>query len=168
MSNFLKPEAISGFPEWLPEERILEQKILDIIRDNFEKYGFSPIETSAVEKTAMLIAKGSNDREIYTLGRLSNYSGDNDQNLALHFDLTVPLARYVAQNYSLLNFPFRRYQIQKVWRGERPQSGRYREFYQCDIDVVGDKDLPLLVDAEMPSVIYQIFKQSKFIRNNRK
>ncbi|KKR37901.1 MAG: Histidine-tRNA ligase [Parcubacteria group bacterium GW2011_GWF2_40_10] len=164
---------ISGFPEWLPEERILEQKILDIIRDNFEKYGFSPIETSAVEKTAMLIAKGSNDREIYTLGRLSNYSGDNDQNLALHFDLTVPLARYVAQNYSLLNFPFRRYQIQKVWRGERPQSGRYREFYQCDIDVVGDKDLPLLVDAEMPSVIYQIFKQmniGKFMIgvNNRK
>jgi len=159
MNNFLKPEPISGFPEWLPEERILEQKILDIIRDNFEKYGFSPIETSAVEKTAMLIAKGSNDREIYTLGRLSNYSGDNDQNLALHFDLTVPLARYVVQNYSLLSFPFRRYQIQKVWRGERPQSGRYREFYQCDIDAVGDKDLPLLVDAEMPSVIYQIFKQ---------
>ena len=173
MSNFLKPEPISGFPEWLPEERILEQKILDIIRDNFEKYGFSPIETSAVEKTAMLIAKGSNDREIYTLGRLSNYSGDNDQNLALHFDLTVPLARYVVQNYSLLSFPFRRYQIQKVWRGERPQSGRYREFYQCDIDVVGDKDLPLLVDAEMPSVIYQIFKQmniGKFMIgvNNRK
>lgn len=159
MNNFLKPEAISGFPEWLPEERILEQSILDMIRDNFEKYGFVPIETSAVEKTAMLIAKGSNDREIYTLGRLSNYSGDNDQNLALHFDLTVPLARYVVQNYSLLNFPFRRYQIQKVWRGERPQSGRYREFYQCDIDVVGDKDLPLLVDAEMPSIIYQIFKQ---------
>jgi len=93
--------------------------------------------------------------------------------LALHFDLTVPLARYVVQNYSLLSFPFRRYQIQKVWRGERPQSGRYREFYQCDIDVVGDKDLPLLVDAEMPSVIYQIFKQmdiGKFMIgvNNRK
>ena len=173
MSNFLKPEAISGFPEWLPEERILEQGILDMIRYNFEKYGFAPIETSAVEKTAMLIAKGSNDREIYTLGRLSNYSGDNDQNLALHFDLTVPLARYVAQNYGLLSFPFRRYQIQKVWRGERPQSGRYREFYQCDIDVVGDRDLPLLVDAEMPSVIYQIFKQmniGKFMIgvNNRK
>ena len=147
MSNFLKPEAISGFPEWLPEERILEQSILDMIRENFEKYGFVPIETSAVEKTAMLIAKGSNDREIYTLGRLSNYSGDNDQNLALHFDLTVPLARYVVQNYGLLSFPFRRYQIQKVWRGERPQSGRFREFYQCDIDVVGDRELPLLVDG---------------------
>ena len=173
MNNFLKPEAISGFPEWLPEERILEQNILDMIRNNFEKYGFVPIETSAVEKTAMLIAKGSNDREIYTLGRLSNYSGDNDSNMALHFDLTVPLARYVVQNYGLLSFPFRRYQIQKVWRGERPQSGRYREFYQCDIDVVGDRDLPLLVDAEMPSVIYQIFKQmniGKFIIgvNNRK
>ncbi|KKR45067.1 MAG: Histidine-tRNA ligase [Parcubacteria group bacterium GW2011_GWA1_40_21] len=168
MSNFLKPEAISGFPEWLPEERILEQSILDMIRENFEKYGFVPIETSAVEKTAMLIAKGSNDREIYTLGRLSNYSGDNDQNLALHFDLTVPLARYVVQNYGLLSFPFRRYQIQKVWRGERPQSGRFREFYQCDIDVVGDRELPLLVDAEMPSVIYQIFKQmniGKFMIN---
>lgn len=159
MDKFLKPEAISGFPEWLPEERILEQKILDMIRDSFEKYGFAPIETSAVEKTVMLTAKGSNDREIYTLGRLSNYSGDNDQNLALHFDLTVPLARYVAQNHNLLTFPFRRYQIQKVWRGERPQSGRFREFYQCDIDVVGDRELPLFVDAEMPSIIYQIFKQ---------
>lgn len=173
MSNFLKPEAISGFPEWLPEEKILEQEILDLIRINFEKYGFAPIETSAVEKTAMLIAKGSNDREIYTLGRLSNYSGDNDQNLALHFDLTVPLARYVVQNHNLLTFPFRRYQIQKVWRGERPQSGRFREFYQCDIDVVGDKELPLMVDAEMPSVIYQIFKQmniGNFVinLNNRK
>lgn len=173
MSNFLKPEPISGFPEWLPEERILEQKLLDTIRNGFEKYGFSPIETSAVEKTAMLIAKGSNDREIYTLGRLSNYSGDGDSNMALHFDLTVPLARYVAQNYSLLTFPFRRYQIQKVWRGERPQSGRFREFYQCDIDVIGDKDLPLLADAEMPSVIYQIFKEMNIGRfvinlNNRK
>lgn len=173
MSNFLKPEPISGFPEWLPEERILEQKLLDMIRNGFERYGFSPIETSAVEKTAMLIAKGSNDREIYTLGRLSKYSGDGDANMALHFDLTVPLARYVVQNYNLLTFPFRRYQIQKVWRGERPQSGRFREFYQCDIDVVGDKDLPLLVDAEMPSVIYQIFKEmniGNFVinLNNRK
>lgn len=173
MNNFLKPEPISGFPEWLPEERILEQKLLDTIRNGFEKYGFSPIETSAVEKTAMLIAKGSNDREIYTLGRLSDYSGDNDANMALHFDLTVPLARYVVQNQNQLTFPFRRYQIQKVWRGERPQSGRFREFYQCDIDVVGDKDLPLLVDAEMPSVIYQIFKEmniGNFVinLNNRK
>lgn len=173
MNNFLKPEPISGFPEWLPEERILEQKLLDTIRNGFERYGFSPIETSAVEKTAMLIAKGSNDREIYTLGRLSNYSGDGDSNMALHFDLTVPLARYVVQNQNLLAFPFRRYQIQKVWRGERPQSGRFREFYQCDIDVVGDKELPLMVDAEMPSVIYQIFKEmniGSFVinLNNRK
>lgn len=152
------PKPISGFPEWLPQERILEQKLMDIIRFNFERHGFVPIETSAVERTEILSAKGGNDKEIYTIKRLAGDEGD-DSNLALHFDLTVPLARYVAQNYSQLFFPFRRYQIQKVWRGERPQSGRFREFYQCDIDAIGDGELSLLTDAEMPSIIFRIFKE---------
>lgn len=169
----INPKPIGGFPEWLPEEKILELRLLDIIRSNFERYGFSPIETSAVERTEVLTAKGGNDREIYAIKRLAAEEDDDGKNIALHFDLTVPLARYVAQNYSKLAFPFRRYQIQKVWRGERPQSGRYREFYQCDIDVIGDGELSLFTDAEMPSIIYSIFRQMEIgpfvIRvNNRK
>lgn len=116
------PKPISGFPEWLPEEKIIEQRLLDIIRTNFDLYGFSPIETSAVERIEVLSAKGGNDKEIYGLTRVKAEEGDESRELALHFDLTVPLARYVAQNYAKLSFPFRRSQIQKVWRGERPQS----------------------------------------------
>jgi len=156
----IQPQSISGFPEWLPEEKIIEQKMIDIIRAAYEKFGFSPIETAAVEKVDILRAKGGNDKEIYCLSRLAGAEeGEDGKELALHFDLTVPLARYVAQNYSNLPFPFRRYQIQKVWRGERPQSGRFREFYQCDIDIIGDGELSLLSDAEIPSIIYSIFKQ---------
>ena len=171
--TIITPKPISGFPEWLPEEKILELRLLDIIRSNFERYGFSPIETSAVERTEVLTAKGGNDREIYAINRLVAVDDEEGRNLALHFDLTVPLARYVAQNFSKIAFPFRRYQIQKVWRGERPQSGRYREFYQCDIDVIGDGELSLFTDAEIPSVIYSIFRQMEIgpfvIRiNNRK
>lgn len=169
----ITPKSISGFPEWLPEEKILELRLLDIIRSNFELFGFSPIETPAVERTEVLTAKGGNDREIYKISRLIAEEDEEGRDLALHFDLTVPLARYVVQNYSKIAFPFRRYQIQKVWRGERPQSGRFREFYQCDIDVIGDGELSLFTDAEMPSVIYNIFRQMEigpFIIkiNNRK
>lgn len=153
----ITPQPISGFPEWLPEEKIVEQRLLEIIRTNFERYGFSPIETSAVERREVLIAKGGNDKEIYGLTRMAAEEGDESKEIALHFDLTVPLARFVAQNYGKLSFPFRRSQIQKVWRGERPQSGRYREFYQCDIDVIGDGELSLFTDAEIPSIIYGIF-----------
>lgn len=159
MSNNRTSKIISGFPEWLPKERLLEQKLLDIIRSNFERFGFTSIETSAIERVETLTAKGVSDKEIYGLRRLAAGEGDDSKDLALHFDLTVPLARYVAQNYNNLIFPFRRYQIQKVWRGERPQSGRYREFYQCDIDVIGDGELSLLNDAEIPSIIYRIFKE---------
>lgn len=159
MSNNRTSKTISGFPEWLPKERLLEQKLLDIIRSNFERFGFISIETSAIERVETLTAKGVSDKEIYGLRRLAAGEGDDSKDLALHFDLTVPLARYVAQNYNNLIFPFRRYQIQKVWRGERPQSGRYREFYQCDIDVIGDDELSLLNDAEIPSVIYRIFTE---------
>lgn len=169
----ITPQSISGFPEWLPEEKILEQRFFDIIRSNYELCGFIPIETSAVEKREVLTAKGGADKEIYSLTRLTSEESDDASELALHFDLTVPLARYVAQNYGNLTFPFRRYQMQKVWRGERPQSGRFREFYQCDIDVIGDGELSLMTDAEIPSIIYQVFKEmgiGRFIINinNRK
>lgn len=169
-----KQISISGFPEFLPPEQIVFAKVMDIIRDGFERYGFSPIETPAVERKEVLISKGGNEKEIYTLSRLAAEKGeDPNTDLALHFDLTVPLARYVAQHKNLLTFPFRRYQIQKVWRGERAQAGRSREFYQCDIDVIGRGSLSLLTDAEIPSIIYQIFREMKIgpfvIRiNNRK
>ncbi|HID99252.1 MAG TPA: histidine--tRNA ligase [Thiotrichaceae bacterium] len=169
-----KQISISGFPEFLPPEQIVFAKVMDIIRDGFERYGFSPIETPAVERKDVLISKGGNEKEIYTLSRLAAEKGDDpNTDLALHFDLTVPLARYVAQHKNRLTFPFRRYQIQKVWRGERAQAGRSREFYQCDIDVIGRNSLSLLTDAEIPSIIYQIFREMKIgpfvIRiNNRK
>lgn len=154
------PRSISGFPEWLPNEKVLENRLLAIIRRHYESFGFVPIETPAVELREVLTAKGGNEKEIYTLGRLRDAgTGDDTKDLALHFDLTVPLARYVAQHQREIVFPFRRYQIQKVWRGERPQSGRFREFYQCDIDVIGDGTLSLLTDAEMPAVIYRIFSE---------
>ena len=151
---------ISGFPEWGPAERIVEQQMLDIIRTTFEMYGFSPIETSSVERNEILTAKGSEEteRQIYRLTGLHPQTPEDAREYSLHFDLTVPLARYVAQHHSELVFPFKRYQIQKVWRGERPQHGRFREFTQCDIDIVGDESLDLIADAEVPAVIYEIFK----------
>ena len=126
-----------GFPEWLPEQKMVEQAYIAAIQKQFELFGFAPIETRAVEPLDQLLQKGETDKEIYVLRRLQAEEGGEDSNLGLHFDLTVPLARYVAQNQSNLAFPFKRYQIQKVWRGERPQVGRYREFYQADIDVIG-------------------------------
>lgn len=151
-----KPQPISGFPEWLPEQRIAEQLIIDRIRQAFELFGFSPIETRAVEPLDQLLMKGETDKEIYVLKRLHAAEADKDASLGLHFDLTVPFARYVAQHKDKLVFPFRRYQIQKVWRGERPQEGRYREFYQADIDIVGDGALSLEADIEIADVIYQV------------
>ena len=160
MSTIIKPTPISGFPEFLPADQILFAKILNIIRTGFERYGFSPIETPAVEKKEVLTSKAGIEKEIYALSRLAAEMGENSEtDLALHFDLTVPLARYVAQHKEKLVFPFRRYQIQKVWRGERAQSGRYREFYQADIDVIGKGSLSLITDAEIPSVIYQVFRE---------
>ncbi|HZO15948.1 MAG TPA: histidine--tRNA ligase [Polyangiaceae bacterium] len=174
MSDIVKPRAISGFPEWLPEQKIVEERMLRIIVGAFERFGFAPIETPAVERIEVLTAKGVAEKEIYALTRLAAGEGeDPSTELALHFDLTVPLARYVAQHFGSLTFPFRRYQIQKVWRGERPQAGRFREFYQCDIDIVGNGELSLLNDAEIPCVIDVIFRQMQIGRfvvriNNRK
>lgn len=157
-NKIYKPKPVSGFPEWLPEYRMVELQWLDTIRGVFESYGFCSIETPAVEEIDALTAKGGEtEKEIYTLTRLHAEESDKEARLALHFDLTVPMARYVAQHFGSLVFPFKRYQIQKSWRGERPQKGRYREFYQCDIDVVNIDDLPLHFDAELPAVLYQAY-----------
>lgn len=151
-----KPKPISGFPEWLPEYRAVELQWMDHLRKVFESYGYCSVETPAVEELDVLAAKGEVDKEIYVLQRLHADPADKGEaRLALHFDQTVPLARYVAQHFGNLAFPFKRYQMQKVWRGERPQLGRLREFYQCDIDVIGVDQLPLAFDAEMPAVMYE-------------
>jgi histidyl-tRNA synthetase len=144
---------ISGFPEWLPGQRLVEQYVLDRIRTTFELYGFAPLETRAVEPLEQLLSKGETSKEVYVLRRLQAGTDSVDDELGLHFDLTVPFARYVLENAGKLHFPFRRYQIQKVWRGERPQEGRYREFAQADIDVVDRDSLPFHYEAELPLVI---------------
>ncbi|MEU7609965.1 histidine--tRNA ligase [Micromonospora sp. NPDC049204] len=150
-----KPTPISGFPEWTPGQRMIEQFVLDKIRATFELYGFAPLETRAVEPLDQLLRKGETSKEVYVIRRLhadAEGAGGDDQ-LGLHFDLTVPFARYVLENAGKLTFPFRRYQIQKVWRGERPQEGRYREFVQADIDIVDRDTLAPHHEAEMPLVI---------------
>src|SRR5690625_3201015 len=143
-----RPTALSGFPEWLPSQRMIEQQLLAQLQRVFELPGYVPLETRAVEPVEQLLSKGETSKEVYVLRRLHE---DEDQlsaeaapssqvdqsQLGLHFDLTVPLARYVLENAGKLQFPFKRYQIQKVWRGERPQEGRFREFYQVDNDVIG-------------------------------
>ena len=150
-----KPTPISGFPEWTPAQRMIEQFVLDRIRSTFELYGFAPLETRSVEPLDQLLRKGETSKEVYVLRRLQADPEDatGDDALGLHFDLTVPFARYVLENAGKLQFPFRRYQIQKVWRGERPQEGRYREFLQADIDIVDRDTLPPHYEAEMPLVI---------------
>ena len=152
-----KPKPISGFPEWLPEYRAVEQAWMDKIRAVFESYGYGSIETPAVEELEVIAAKGEDvDKEIYVLERLqADPNEKKSARLALHFDQTVPLARYVAQHFADLTFPFKRYQMQKVWRGERPQMGRMREFYQCDIDVINVDKLPIHFDAEVAAVMYE-------------
>ena len=151
-----KVRPISGFPEWLPSERIVEQHFLDVIRETFELHGFAAIQTRAVEPIERLSSQGEDtDKEIYAISRLAAGSDDasRDATLGLHFDLTVPFARYVLENAGKLTFPFRRYQIQPVWRGERPQEGRFREFTQCDIDIVDVGELAPHYEAELPLVI---------------
>lgn len=153
------PRPVSGFPEWLPEVRAVEQQWFDHIRRVFESYGFCSIETPSVEELDVISAKGEADKEIYVIERLHKEEGDSrEARLALHFDQTVPLARYTAQHFNDLVFPFKRYQMQRVWRGERPQAGRFREFYQCDIDVINIDSLPLHFDAEMPAIMYEVMK----------
>ena len=164
----IEPRTLSGFMELLPNEQILFNQIIEIIENTYKNFGFLPLDTPIIESSEVLLAKagGETEKQIYRFNK-----GEHD--LSLRFDLTVPLAKYVAKNYGNLSFPFRRYQIGKVYRGERTQKGRFREFYQCDIDVIGDEKLDLINDAELPSVIYTIFKNLGFdnftIRiNNRK
>ncbi|WP_026531995.1 histidine--tRNA ligase [Arthrobacter sp. H41] len=148
--------SLSGFPEWLPEERLVELHVLDTLRCVFELHGFSSIETRAVETVGQLLRKGDIDKEVYAVSRLqAEEASPSEGGLALHYDLTVPFARYVVENAGHLAFPFRRYQIQKCWRGERPQEGRAREFTQADIDVVGDGVLPFRYDVELALVVVE-------------
>src|SRR3954470_23368694 len=148
-----KITPLSGFPEWLPGERIVEQHVIDTVRSVFELHGFASVETRSVEPLDQLLRKGETDKEIYVLRRLQADDDSGDAGLGLHFDLTVPFARYVLENAGKLDFPFRRYQIQKAWRGERPQEGRYREFTQADIDVVMRDHLPFHFDVEVARVM---------------
>ena len=163
-----EPRTLSGFMELLPNEQILFNQMKQTIEDSYKKFGFLPIDTPVVELAEVLLAKagGETEKQIYEFEK-------GDTNLALRFDLTVPLAKYVAKNYGELSFPFRRYQIGKVYRGERAQKGRYREFYQCDIDIIGDGELDIINDAELPAVIYTTFTNLGFDNftvkiNNRK
>ena len=167
MSPFKKPSLtakeklrpISGFPELLPEERRVELDWIDQIRTIFESYGFTSIEPRIVEPIDVLLKQGDTDKEIYTLGRLLDTpNSDKEPTFGLHYDLTIPMARYVAANMGKLDFPFKRYQIQKAWRGERPQDGRFREFMQCDIDVVDTREVPLHFDVEIPAIMNQTLK----------
>ena len=153
-----RPRPVSGFPEWLPEQRIVELKWLDEIRTAFESFGFCSIETPSVEELDVLLAKGETDKEIYALKRYQGEEGD-EARLGLHYDVTVPFARYTAQHFNELVFPFKRYQMQRVWRGERPQEGRFREFMQCDIDVINVDNLPLHFDAEIPAIVYDVLQR---------
>jgi histidyl-tRNA synthetase len=151
-----RPRPVSGFPEHLPEIRMVELQMLDRIRATFESYGFAPIETPSVEELEVLLAKGETDKEIYAIERLqADEHAAGEARLGLHYDLTVPFARYVAQHFNDLAFPFKRYQMQRVWRGERPQAGRFREFTQCDIDVIGIDNLAITFDAELAAVAMQ-------------
>lgn len=179
-----RPTPLSGFPEWLPSDRIVEQHILDTVRRTFELHGFAGIETRAVEPLDQLLRKGETSKEVYVLRRLQEDDADTSvsvsaadkQGLGLHFDLTVPFARYVLENAGHLAFPFKRYQIQKVWRGERPQDGRFREFVQADIDVVGAGDLPYHFEVEVPLVMAEALgalreigvPEVRILVNNRK
>jgi histidyl-tRNA synthetase len=149
-----RPASLSGFPEFLPAQRLVELHVIDTLRRTFELHGFAPIETRAVEPLDQLLRKGEIDKEVYVLRRLQAGEDESaDARTGLHFDLTVPFARYVLENAGQLDFPFRRYQIQKVWRGERPQEGRYREFTQADIDVVARDVLPFHHDVEIARVM---------------
>ncbi len=164
----MKPRTLSGFLELLPAPQQQMERMMDILRCTYSLYGFTPLDTPVIEAAEVLLAKagGETEKQIYRFTK-----GDSD--LALRFDLTVPLARYVAQHYGELTFPFRRYQIGKVYRGERAQRGRFREFYQADIDIIGDGQLDIANEAEIPSIIYRTFTQMGLTRfqirvNNRK
>ena len=164
----MTPRTLSGFMELLPAPQQQMERIMEVLRKTYSLYGFTPLDTPVIESSEVLLAKagGETEKQIYRFQK-----GDSD--LSLRFDLTVPLAKYVALHYNELSFPFRRYQIGKVYRGERAQRGRFREFYQADIDIIGDGKLDITNEAEIPSIIYQTFstlglKRFQIRVNNRK
>ena len=168
MSNIIEPRTLPGFMELNPNDQVKFNQMKETIMRSYERFGFLPLDTPVIEFSEVLLAKagGETEKQIYRFTK-----GDSD--LSLRFDLTVPLAKFVAENYNELVFPFKRYQIGKVYRGEKAQKGRYREFYQCDIDIIGDGELSTINDAQMPSVIYNTFKELGFDNfticiNNRK
>lgn len=169
-----KPRPLSGFPEFLPAQRSVEVEVVQTLARTFELHGFTGIETRAVEPMDQLLRKGDTSKEVYVLKRLQAEDDGRDAGMGLHFDLTVPFARYVLENAGKLEFPFRRYQIQKVWRGERPQEGRFREFTQADIDIVGQGALPFHHDVEVTRVMLEALSHLTFLPgfrlqvNNRK
>lgn len=169
-----RPTPLSGFPEFLPAQRIVEQQVINALSRTFELHGFANIETRAVEPLDQLLSKGETSKEVYVLRRLQDSDDSKDSGIGLHFDLTVPFARYVLENAGKLHFPFRRYQIQKVWRGERPQEGRYREFTQADIDIIGQDTLGFHHDVEVARVMLAGLRRLDFLPgftlqvNNRK
>lgn len=148
----IEPRTLPGFMELLPSEQVLFNQMKEKIKKTYEKYGFLPIDTPVIESSKVLLAKagGETEKQVYSFTK-------GESELTLRFDLTVPLAKYVAEYGNELSFPFRRYQIGKVYRGERAQRGRYREFYQCDIDIIGDGELNIINDAEIPSIMYDVF-----------
>ena len=158
-----KPRTMPGTLELLPLDQIAFQRMLDTIRRNYERFGFLPVETPAIELSEVLLTKtgGETERQVYFVQSTGAIKQGDEPELALRFDLTVPLARYVAEHEHDLNFPFRRYQIQRVYRGERAQRGRFREFYQADVDVIGKDTLSILYDAEIVAVIHAVFKELK-------
>ena len=153
--------TMPGVLELLPLDQIAFQRMLDTIRRNFERFGFLPVETPVIEHSDVLLTKsgGETERQVYFVQSTGALAKEGTPELALRFDLTVPLARYVAEHEHDLSFPFRRYQMQRVYRGERAQRGRFREFYQCDIDVIGKDSLTTRYDAELPAVIYSVFRE---------
>ncbi len=164
----IEPRTLPGFMELLPKDQIRFNEIKEKIQKSYEKFGFLPLDTPVIEYSEVLLAKagGETEKQIYRFNK-----GDTD--LSLRFDLTVPLAKYVAEYYGNLSFPFKRYQIGKVYRGEKAQAGRFREFYQCDVDIIGDGSLNIMYDAEIPSIIYTTFRNLGFedftiCINNRK
>lgn len=179
MLDMPRVAPLSGFPEWLPAGRVVEQHVIDVMTSTFALFGYAGIETRAVEPVESLLSKGETSKEIYLLRRLQAEAAEADageSQLGLHFDLTVPFARYVAENSGRLTFPFKRFQVQKVWRGERPQDGRFREFVQADIDVVAPDELPAHFEIEVPVVMATAFErlrelgvpQARISVNNRR
>jgi len=160
----VQPRTPQGVLELLPPQQLAFQRMLDTIRRGFERFGFLPVETPVFELTDVLLTKsgGETEKQVYYVQSTGSIEQGHRPDMAMRFDLTVPLARYVAQHEHQLNFPFRRYQIQRVYRGERAQKGRFREFYQCDIDVIGKDTLPLAYDAELPALIHGIFSELAF------